>query len=283
MERARLRTGALADALGWATVEAPSVAKVGPPSTWPPIDERLSELRAHWSHDVLIANRGGYGCIHLADLLTELPAPAPYLIGYSDLTSFHAAWWVHGWGETCYGFMPATPGESRSNASTLALLRGHSVQWDQHTDPLVGAVQPGSAHGPAFAGCLRVLTSLCGTALQPDLHGCIVALEDIDERPYAIDRDLEQCARAGLFDGIAGLVLGCFRHEPRAGYAGPTVLDLAHSWSRRLNVPTIVQFPFGHEADAPSIACGRPSTLTVHADGSWSFTQAKLERSPVRE
>lgn len=272
LERARQRAGQLVAALDATLVEAPSLSRLGAPSTWAPETERRAELAQLWHLDVLLAARGGYGCVHL---LPALPStgPAPYLIGYSDVTVLHAAWWRRGWGETLYGFMPATPGGARSLATTIALARGEGLHLDPITDPEVVVANPGSGEGPCFAACLRVLTGLCGTPEQPDLHGAVLAIEDIDERAYQVDRDLQQLAASGVLRGIVGLVFGSFRANEPAGYQGPDLLALATTWGERLNVPTVVGLPFGHESDALTLACGRRTELTA-AQNSWQLIQA---------
>jgi muramoyltetrapeptide carboxypeptidase len=220
--------------------------------------------------------------MHLLDTLARMAAPAPYLIGYSDLSVFHAWWWVQGWGETCYGFMPAASCGSRSLHSTATLVAGQELTLDHHGDPAVRCIRAGQAMGTCFASCVRVLTGLCGTPAQPQLDGCILALEDIDERVYQLDRDFEQLHRAGVFTGIRGLVLGSFRAKEPEGYAGLSLVDLAKMWAERLQVPVILGLPFGHEDDPVSLACGRPTTLSVKESGEWSLVQAKAERPPLR-
>lgn len=278
--RAREGMDALARATGLDWVAGPSCEYLGSPSTWPDAPRRQAEIASLWSSDVLIAARGGYGCIHLADQILELPGPAPGLIGYSDLTVLHALWHRRGWGETIYGFMPATPCGQRSLTSTAALIRGEGQDLGPDSVPGPTSIRPGQALGTCFAACVRVLSGLCGTDLQPDLTGCILALEDVDERVYRLDRDLEQLHRSGTLAGIRGLVFGTLTATEPAGYAGPDRLALVRTWAERLAVPCLFGLPFGHEQDPISLANGRETRLTVGTDGSWSLVQARLPAPP---
>lgn len=273
--RARSRTALLAQGLGCSVVEAPSLTHLDGPSSWPAAAERQAELTSLWSHEVLLAARGGYGCVHL---LPALPSTgrAPLLIGYSDLTVLHAAWWRRGWGETLYGFMPATPGGDRALATTLALAQGQALTLDPDSDDEVIVAHPGTGEGPCFAACLRVLAGLCGTAEQPNLQGAILAIEDVDERAYRVDRDLHQLEASGMLRGMVGLVFGTFRAEEPAGYHGPDINALASAWGQRLGVPTIVGLPFGHERDAITLACGRRTRLEA-TPSTWQLVQASGE------
>lgn len=279
-QRARQGMEALAGATGLDWIAAPSCERLGYPSTWPDARLRQAELASLWGSDILVAARGGYGCIHLADQILAWPGPAPGLIGYSDLTVLHALWHRRGWGETIYGFMPATPYGRRSLASTAALVRGEGLDLGPASVPGPTAIRPGRALGTCFAACVRVLSGLCGTGLQPDLGGCILALEDVDERVYRLDRDLEQLHRSGTLAGIRGLVLGTLSATEPAGYAGPDRLALARTWSERLDVPCLFGLPFGHDQDPISLANGRATTLTVDAEGGWSLVQAGLPAPP---
>jgi len=53
---------------------------------------------------------------------------------------------------------------------------------------------------------LTVATHLLGTSVQPTLEGVILALEDVTEAPYRIDRMLTQWRMLGIFSQIKGIV-----------------------------------------------------------------------------
>lgn len=240
---------------------------------WMPAAQRQTAFRQALTHDLLLAARGGYGCLDLLDEVARHAGPLPGLIGYSDLTVLHAAWAVRHGPETLYGFMPGVPHGGRALTSAIALALGKARRWDPTLLPEVRSVRPGLAHGPLFAGCLRVLTGLVGTPWMPDLRGRILAIEDIDERPYRIDRDLRQLELAGCLTGVVGLVTNAFPATLPEGYQGPSSADIITSWADRLGIPAIIDLPFGHHQDPLTLACGRPTTLRVDADG-WSLDLA---------
>lgn len=243
---------------------------------WPPARQRQAAFRRALGHDLLLAGRGGYGCLDLLDEVAGHDGPLPRLVGYSDLTVLHAAWAVRGGPESFYGFMPGVAHGDRALASAIALTLGHGQTWDAATCAEVRVVRQGMARGPLFAGCLRVLAGLVGTRWMPDLRGRVLALEDIDERPYRIDRDLRQLQLAGCLDGIVGLVTNAFPATLPEGYRGPSSADIVHEWAARLAVPTLINLPFGHHADPLTLACGRMTTMRVGQDG-WSLEQAAAD------
>lgn len=229
---------------------------------WHPLAERIDDLTTLWNSSYWWAARGGFGCIHLIPWLLQQQVPGPSLIGYSDITALHAVWAQQNWGESYYACMPAAPFGPQAIASLLADLNGHKREHNEQTHPAVCPLRSGTAQGPLFAGCLRVLASLAGTAAFPNLNGHILCIEDIDERPYACDRDLHQLFLAGHLDGIVGLVVGEMRcSEPANG--GPSMDTISSEWGKRLTVPVISGFPFGHVDDPLSIPIGRIAELMV--------------------
>lgn len=281
LSRCRSQLAQLCSHLGWTAVEAPSLTQRLPQGRWAAPEARQAELAVALSHPVLIAARGGYGCIDLVDMALAHDRTPGLLIGYSDLTVLHAIWRIRGWGETLYGFLPGVPGGQRSLASTVALASGGGWRCDGASDPEVAAARSGRADGTSFAACLRVLASLVGTPAMPDLTGTILCLEDTDERPYQMDRDLQQLHRAGALSGVRGLVFGLFPARVAPGYDGPSSRDIAQVWADRLAVPAIAGLPFGHDADPLTLPCGRPMSLAVSND-QWELVIAPAARTPPR-
>lgn len=261
LEQARSGAGELARRCGWRLTESPLLQRHIGVGAWLPAAERRADLAALFDHDVLIAGRGGYGCLDLLDDLPASHARPPLLIGYSDLTVLHAAWRVRGWGESLYGFMPGVSAGERCLSTTAALANGQALEFGLSTIDAATVVRTGHAEGPLFAGCLRVLAGLVGTPWMPDLTGCILAVEDIDERPYRVDRDLRQLELAGCLAGVRGLVTNAFPAASPTGYAGPSAADVVRSVADRQGIPALVGLPFGHHADPLTLPCGRMATL----------------------
>ena len=252
LARARAAVMPWAESLGLTVVESPLLARTAGPGAWLPAVDRRADLQVALAHDVILAGRGGYGCL---DLLEDWQPPTrwPLLIGYSDLTVLHAVWG----GPSLYGFMPGVAHGPVAPASAATLMRGEGQVIPGR------ALRTGTAQGPLFAGCLRVLTGLVGTPWMPDLGGHLLAIEDIDERPYRLDRDLWQLFHAGALLGVTGLIGGTFPATLPAGYAGPSADAVLAAWAERLGVPALGGVPFGHEADPVTLAIRRPSHLVV--------------------
>ena len=292
---ARERTRALAERCGLAVEESPLLRRLAPPGAWFDAAERCADLRAGLERDVLLAARGGYGCVDLLETLGQA-VRLPVLVGFSDLTVLHCWWrrrgqersdqpaWVAERGSagaaqpaglalppaSVYGFMPGVPAGPRALASAAALLNGEPLAIDAASCPAAAVLRTGEASGPLVPACLRVLAALVGTPGMPSLTGSILALEDVDERPYQMERDLAQLWAGGCLAGVAGLVLGAFPSATPPGYGGPSACDVLARWADRLGVPAVAGLPFGHDPDPLALPCSRAVILRAE-QGSWSL------------
>ncbi len=260
-----------ADALGWDVTVSPLLERYHQSGVWLPAEERAADLAKALAYDIVWAFRGGYSAVQLVPHLLEMQTQNhPLLIGYSDITVLHACWQVQGWGPTCYGTLAEGLTATRQGESLAAFLRGDPFTISDRTEAAVRIVRPGAVEAPIFAACLVVLAGLCGTPAFPDLRGQILAIEDVDERPYAVDFALTQMYLAGKLDGIVGLMAGSFHHNPPYEYGGPTVDEILTRWSEVLNVPTIVRVPFGHMDDPLVVATGKAVEFEADRAGKWA-------------
>jgi muramoyltetrapeptide carboxypeptidase len=123
----------------------------------------------------------------------------------------------------------------------------------------------GVAEGPLTGGNLALLSSLCGTRDALAARGAILALEDVGEPAYRVDRMLLQLHRSGALDGVAGLALGRFtgRDDDEEGEERAVAAVLAE-WAGRLGVPAVRDLPFGHVAHN----CTLPLGVRVRLDAA---------------
>jgi muramoyltetrapeptide carboxypeptidase len=105
-------------------------------------------------------------------------------------------------------------------------------------------------------GCLTNFASLLGTPHLPSVKAKILLLEDVNERPFRIDRLLWQCEQAGIFDQIQALLLGefpgCFKDEAEQ--------DIFYCrWEEKLlsrRIPVLFNMPLGHAGVAHVLPLG---------------------------
>lgn len=232
--------------------------------------ERRQGLSEAWNHPTckaILCARGGYGSARLLEKWTwgQLTHPK-WIIGFSDITGL--LWSL------------ARVGIAGVHGPLLTTL-ADEPQWsiDRLFDcvegrplaPLTGQGWGGSqAIGQLLPANLTVATHLLATPFQPSVDGVILALEDVTEAPYRIDRMLTQWRLMGVFQKVRGIALGRFsRCEPPAGSSSWTVEEVLRDRLGDLNIPIVGDLPFGHDGVNAALPVGQ----RVRLDGD----EGKLE------
>ena len=217
-------------------------------------DVRAAAFRRAWSDPTvaaLVAVRGGYGSVQLLPMLDSWrPQETPKLfIGYSDNTSL-LSWLTCQCGITAlYGPMIdgrlARGAEGYDETSLLRLVQGKGAGLDLQPDGL-SVIKTGQAEGLLFGGTLTQLAGSLGTpyAFDPP-DGSILFIEDVNERPYRIDRMMTQLRLSGVLARARGLVCGEMRgcDEPASA---PTARDVIDALTSDFAGPVLIGFPSGH-------------------------------------
>jgi muramoyltetrapeptide carboxypeptidase len=130
-------------------------------------------------------------------------------------------------------------------------------------EPLTGSGWGGGmVTGILLPANLTVATHLLGTSVQPPLEGMILALEDVTEAPYRIDRMLTQWCMSGAFKGIRGIALGRFsRCDPPKDVPSWTVDEVLRDRLSDLGIPIVSNLPFGHDGVNAALPVGQPVVL----------------------
>ena len=187
---------------------------------------RAHDLSRAWKNPrvkALFGVRGGYGSVQIIPSLdpgTVRGAPKAF-VGYSDLTTLLTWLVVHCGivafhGPTVAGRL--ADGEGRYDRASL--LSALTVAEPMGEVPLESAevIVEGEARGRLLGGTLTQIAAAAGTpyALMP-WDDTILLLEDVGERPYRLDRLLQQVRDAGIMRRVKGVVLGYFPAVRRAG------------------------------------------------------------------
>ncbi|HYD39369.1 MAG TPA: LD-carboxypeptidase [Anaeromyxobacter sp.] len=217
--------------------------------------------------------RGGYGTMRILRGVDAAPllARPKVLVGFSDITALHAVLnraglaTVHGPVLTQLGRAPQAAVEHLA----ALLTRGPAAAAEGTPAPGAGlagtaVIRPGVVEAPLLGGSLTLLAHLCGTGLLPSLAGAILAIEDVDEKPYRLDRYLTHLRLAGALEGVAGIALGQFTDCDAQGVRGEDVMG---DWAAELGVPAIQGLPFGHEDANFALPLGARARLVAPAPG----------------
>jgi muramoyltetrapeptide carboxypeptidase len=204
----------------------------------------------------IVAARGGYGCGRLLPLFEASVARqhAKIFVGYSDLTFLMLHLLQRAELVTFHGPMVVEFAlHDAATAGLLSLLRGDRSSWNLVAQTIV---QPGTAEGTVVGGCLSVVVATLGTPYEIATAGRLLFLEDVNEKPYRVDRMLTQLRQAGKLDGVAGVVFG----EMTGCVSGPlevvTVLDVIQDAFKNAPYPVVLGLPTGHGAGRATLPLG---------------------------
>lgn len=162
------------------------------------------------------------------------------ICGFSDITSLHLAilkyaglrtfygpslmcWhgdWPDGEADSLKWFLDAVLQGGAEQRVILAPPRwsNHRRRWDNgdwqnvprewQTNPGWIVEQPGTVEASLVAFNLNTLLTSAGTGYWPELKGKILLIEDMDAPQLRNERSFRQLLFMGVFDQIAGLILG---------------------------------------------------------------------------
>ena len=220
----------------------------------------------------IICARGGYGTVRIIDRLdfSRFAQHPKWIVGYSDVTVLHSHIQATLGLPTLHATMPInfpTDGATCPATESLrnALLGTHQdIVWGAH--PLD---RKGVAQGVAVGGNLSILYSLLGSRSQVDTHGKILLIEDLDEYLYHIDRMMQALRRAGMLEGLAGLVVGGLNdmHDNTIPW-GHTAEEIVVEAVADYNYPVAFNAPIGHiGTQNQALPMGVPLTLNISNTG----------------
>ena len=113
-------------------------------------------------------------------------------------------------------------------------------------------------------GTLTVMLPLIGTAYERaiDTQGKWLAVEDVNEAPYRLDRALAHLSLAGLLQRCEGFLIGDI-HDERGDLRAAFLELLRRHLGPRSKKPIIVSNDFGHVWPQAPLPIGVPMTLRV--------------------
>jgi muramoyltetrapeptide carboxypeptidase len=222
--------------------------------------------------DGVIAARGGYGANYLVDfrLATRLLGPK-CVVGFSDLSIIQLLLGeARGWAGF-YGPMVAAGfnhGADRpSGYDLVSFLQAVSETKSKWRIPLRGeTLAQGTATGRIVGGCLTMLQTTLGTGLDPNTKDAILVLEDRGMKPYQVDRALRHLYQAGIFEKVAGILLGDFPDCDPPSRGSQIVPEICAEILGALDVPIVFGAPIGH-TNRPMLTIPLGVRAKLHAKG----------------
>lgn len=231
-------------------------------------NQRAEDLIWAFSHPLakaIFTARGGYGSIRALDSLRmavdkewlnhQIPK---WFIGFSDVTTLHLWLQKNGWA-SIHGPVATQCNLQNDwvafNWQRLAtVLRGEAIGVEIDIE---NSINGKSFNGQIIGGNLSLIYASLGTDLQPDTLGKILLIEDLDEYLYHIDRMLLACKNAGLFDGIAALLVGSMiEMKDNAVPFGKTVKEMILEILKDVEFPILFDVNIGHDEQNNAVKLG---------------------------
>lgn len=209
----------------------------------------------------VVAARGGYGAMRILDALPwdELGRRPKWLVGFSDVTALHAAAWAAGIASV---HAPNVTGLGRDASPAMRAAWLAAVERPSAPRAWRGlrVVHAGRAAGPIVGGNLALLHAMAAAGRLAIPAGAVLALEDVTEAPYRVDRMLTSLRLGGHLARASAIVLGGF-DKCSAGPDGRTVDEVLADRTRDLGVPVLAAAPFGHAHPNEAFVLGSPARL----------------------
>ncbi|MBA3668027.1 MAG: LD-carboxypeptidase [Sphingomonas sp.] len=205
----------------------------------------LREVIADDSVDVVWFARGGYGSNRIAEAAARNLPPAAFAkryLGYSDAGFLLAAFDKAGL-SVAHGPMPQ---DVMRDGGDAAIHR--ALDWLVRRDPAAveSSLKPGKR---AMAFNLTVLSSLLGTALEPNFAGAELLIEDIAEHEYRIDRAMFHVTGSAAVRRCAAIRMGRMSeipdNDPPFGMAAEAIVK---DWCGRAGIAFAGSADIGHDA-----------------------------------
>jgi len=226
----------------------------------------IMDVFADPSIDAIIAARGGNRSMHTLPLLdfdVIRKNPKPF-VGFSDSTALVNALHAKTGLVTYHGpsVSRIARGSPAEQDQMIACLQGRGASLDFSS---ATTMRGGRAAGRLIGGNLSMMAALVGTPYMPDTAGAILFIEDINDQLSRYDRMLAQLALSGVLSGAAAIIFGLMAPEGDSAVTpfGFEVADILREHAHGLNIPVIMDAPFGHKGPLWTLPVGGMASLNA--------------------
>jgi muramoyltetrapeptide carboxypeptidase len=197
---------------------------------------RARELEEMFSRDdirAIVCARGGYGANYLLGELDpgKILAHPKIFVGYSDVTTLLTCFADSARFVTFHGPMVT---KDFAHADGVDLVSWHAAVtgasgWEiaSGADSGVEGLIDGAGEGILYGGCLSLLVASLGTPHEIRTSDTILFIEDVNAKPFQIDRMLMQLKLSGKLQGVKGMVFG-------------EMLDCTQSQNQEYTLPEVI-------------------------------------------
>jgi muramoyltetrapeptide carboxypeptidase len=215
------------------------------------VQRRVQELEEMFEREevkAVLCARGGYGCNYLLPELNvaKIAAHPKVFVGCSDATTL-LTWFLDAAAlVTFHGPMveKAFASPDGVDVASWSAATGSVEPWE-----IAGNLEPlvqGTAEGVLYGGCLSLLVESLGTPYEIRTDGTILFVEDINAKPYQVDRMLMHLKLAGKLDGVRGLIFGEMADCRQSADQPYSLQEVVTRVVRDLGIPVTYGLRSGH-------------------------------------
>lgn len=238
------------------------------------VSQRLEDLQEAMDDAdtrAILCSRGGYGAVHLVDKLdfTRFKESPKWLIGFSDITALHNLWQKEGFASLHAPMARHLTVEPEDDFCTQALrdiLTGAIVAPERNFSYTCDAHKlnrRGTAEGILRGGNFAVFNGLRGTPYDIPADGTVLFIEDVGERPHAIERMMYNLKLGGVLERLSGLIIGQFTEYEEKKQLGKELYGALADLVKEYDYPVCFNFPVGHVPMNLPLISGAPVRLEV--------------------
>lgn len=213
----------------------------------------INEFFKNKDINAILCLRGGYGSIRIIDSIDyDIIKENPKIFcGYSDITAMHLAINKKTDLVTFHGPMLASDIYEEDEFTIKNFIECLSKKIKGKTYKL-NKIKGYNVEGRIFGGNLSIICSLLGTCYENNFKDKILFIEDIDEKPYKIDRMLYQLKLRGVFNKVKAVILGQFTNCDGDEYS-LSFNEVINEFFKNINIPVYYGLYAGHEKNKITI------------------------------
>ena len=222
-------------------------------------EQRLQDLHDMFANDdvkAIFCVRGGYGSGRLLDKIDyELIKKNPKIfVGYSDITALQTAFFNKTGLVTFAGPMVAVDFHDEVDPFAEEIFwatitsKNKIGKLRNPDDENFYILSHGRSEGEIIGGNLSLICSLLGTDYEPQFENKILIIEEIGELPFRVDRMFNQLRLAGVFNKVAGVILGRFVdcYETDDKKSSLSLNEVIADYFTNLQIPVFYNIKHGH-------------------------------------
>ena len=218
----------------------------------------------------ILCSRGGYGLAQIIDRIdfSRFVKHPKWVIGFSDVTILHQALLSTGI-ISLHSAMAKQFTELPAKAEPLVMieniLRGdipsYKITTNKHN-------RSGIGKGKLIGGNLSVFMGMRGTGYDLPFKNSILFIEDIGEKPYQIDRMMQNLRISGALSQLSGLLIGQFTEYEEYPEMNKTLFQIIADAVKEYNYPVCYNFSAGHVDNNFPLLMGANAELKVTDRGA---------------